>query len=481
MQYDIIIIGAGIMGAAMAQVLMAFDTKIAVLEKAGDICMGASKANSGIIHAGFDATPGTKKARFNVEGARMYPGLCETLGVAFNRCGALVVGFSDEDKKTLEKLYDQGQQNGVLGMSLLTGEEARKLEPNLSSEITCALRVPESGVVSPYEMTFGLMEHAAVNGVKVHTNQKVVEIKPEKDGYRVICEDESFTAKAVINCAGTGALEIHQTVVKDDVKIIPRKGDYYLLDRMTQMPFYSTIFQCPTKMGKGVLISPTAHGNTIIGPSATDTVDPDDTATDAFSLADTLKKARLTWPGLSLRQNLTTFAGVRAHEINGDFILKETAPSFFEALGIESPGLTSAPAMAKEWGNEIAAQLKLTKKEAILPPYKPQTPFFEMSLAEKKAAYETDNLYGALVCRCECVTEKEIVEAIRRPLGAKNVDGVKRRTRAGMGRCQGGFCSPRVMEILARETGVDILNITKQGGNSRILTGSIEGGLGNEG
>jgi len=477
MFFDVVIIGAGIMGAAMAQVLMGYNARIAVLEKGGDVCMGASKANSGIIHAGFDAAPHTKKARYNVEGAKMYPALCDMLGVAYVKCGALVIGFNEEDKKTLAKLYDQGISNGVCGMALVTGEEALKLEKNLNPEVACALHVPTSGVVSPYEMTFALMEHAVVNGVKVYTNQNAVDITREEDGYRILCEGGGgFSAKAVINCAGAGALAIHRLIVQDDLRIVPRKGDYYLLDRMAELPFTRTIFQCPTKMGKGILVSPTAHGNTLIGPSAIDVDDAMDTATDAESLKDVLEKARLTWPTLNLRANLTTFAGIRTHETNGDFILKETAPSFFESLGIESPGLTSAPAIAGEWGREIAEQLGLTKKETLLPPYQRGEPFIEMSTEQIKAAYEEDPSYGALVCRCESVTEKEIVESIRRPLGATNVDGVKRRTRAGMGRCQGGFCSPRVMEIIARELKINMLDVTKSGGESRILTGTIDGG-----
>ncbi len=480
MKYDALIIGAGVLGAAMAQRLMAYDVRIGVLEKAGDVCMGASKANSGIVHAGFDAVPGTKKAFYNVEGSRMYPELCERLNVPYRQCGALVVGFDEEDKQTLVKLYQQGRENGVKGMALLTGEEARQFEKNLSKSVTCALHVLSSGIVSPYEMTYGLMEHAVVNGVKVHLNAKVMDIKQTNGEYQVVCEGETFSAKTVINCAGIGALKIHQMVKDDDTKVIARKGEYYLLDRDINMPFYSTIFQCPTKMGKGVLVSPTVHGNTLIGPNAVDIDDFEDTATDSGSLKDILTKARLTWPALSLRTNLTTFAGIRAHEQNGDFLIQETADGFFEALGIESPGLTSAPAIAKEWGDEIADKRCWKKKKEVLPPYHSPKPFYEMTLEERKAAYESDHAYGALVCRCECVTEKEIVEAIKRPLGAVNVDGIKRRTRAGMGRCQGGFCSPRVMEILARETGTSIINITKSGGNSQILTGTIEEGLGYE-
>lgn len=474
---DILIIGGGVVGCAIARELSRFSASIDLLERSYDVAEGASKANSGIVHAGYDAVPGSLKARFNVEGARMYPALCESLGVPFCQCGALVVGFSDEDRTVLEELLARGKANGVPDMRIISGEEALSLEPSLNPEVSCALLVPTSGIVSPYELTFALADDAAANGVRFHFGQDVRQIDRREDGlYAVVTSQGEWLCKILINCAGSSSALLHNQLNPGDSRhIIHRRGQYYLLDRPAAAPFSRTIFQCPSKMGKGVLVSPTAHGNVLLGPSAEDIDDPLDTQTTQAGLDSVMEKVKLTWPAVSLRTNITTFSGVRAHEEAGDFIIGPVAgcPGAYETVGIESPGLSSAPAIGKYLAGLIEKDYRLSPKTDIIPYSKPSVPFREMTLDQQQQALADNPLYGSIICRCEVITEAEIVAAIHRPVPATHIDAVKRRTRAGMGRCQGGFCSPRVAAIISRETGIPLLNITKNGGSSYLLTGTL--------
>ena len=474
--YDVLIIGAGVTGCALARALSRYHGKIAVLDKAEDVADGASKANSGIVHAGFDAKPGTKKAYYNVKGAKMYAALARQLGVPYEPIGAMVLGFSEEDRQTLEKLLRQGEENGVEQLRIIERDEVMRLEPNTNPEVVCALYAPTSAVVSPYEMTLALAYHAAQNGVRFLFDSPVTRIYEEHDTWHVETPKGVLEARAVINCAGTGAAELHNMISDQKIRIIPRRGEYYLLDHTVKCPFSRTMFQVPSKMGKGVLISPTAHGNALLGPSAEDIEDPDDTATTRRGLDFVLEKCRLTWPGVNVRSVITTFSGVRAHPDTDDFIIGPVhgAPeNAFEAIGIESPGLSAAPAVAEELAEMVAEHLKLPDAHIFRAPKPLLKPFSAMTDRERAAACRKNPDYGRIVCRCEVVTEAEIRDAIRRPVGARSIDGVKRRTRAGMGRCQGGFCSPRVMEILCEELGVSPLEITKCGGESRLLAGTL--------
>ncbi|MCH5286190.1 MAG: NAD(P)/FAD-dependent oxidoreductase [Christensenellaceae bacterium] len=476
MTTDILIIGAGVVGCALARVLSRYEADIVVLERGADVAEGASKANSGIVHAGFDAHPGTLKAKQNVEGAAMYPALCEELGVPYSQPGALVIGFNEEDRKTLETLVEQGVQNGVPGVRLIQRDEVLALEPNTNPEVLCALYAPTSGLTSPYEMTFALADHAAVNGVRFRLNEEVTSVEKGEDGlWHVKATSGEYVCRVVVNCAGVGSAAIHNMMSEDKLTIINRRGQYYLMDRMDPMPFRMTMFQCPTKMGKGVLVSPTVHGNLLLGPSAEDIPDACDTATTGDILDFVLDKSKLTWPAASTRGAITNFSGIRAHEAKGDFVIGAVKgqENAYETVGIESPGLSSAPAIAESLGAQIAEEQGLARKAEIVPTLKREKPFHAMTTAERAEAVKADPLNGRLVCRCEVVTEAEIREAIRRPVGATTIDGVKRRTRAGMGRCQGGFCSPRVAEILAEELGVPMTEITKCGGESRLLVGTI--------
>ena len=476
--YDAIIIGAGVVGCAVAQQLARYDGKLLVIDRMEDVADGASKANSGIVHAGFDAHPGTEKARLNVKGAKMYKKLAEELGVPYGQPGALVIGFSEEDRKTLENLLSQANANGVEGCRIVERDEILKMEPNTNPDVLCALYAPTSGLVSPYEMTCALADSAAENGAEFSLNNPVLEVKPTADGnWLVIAGRDEYKARAVVNCAGMGSGVIHNMLSTRKVRLIPRRGEYYLLDHAAEMPFHMTMFQCPTKMGKGVLVSPTTHGNILLGPTADDIEDGYDTATTRKGLDDVMSKVRLTWKTATLRQTITTFSGIRAHEEHGDFIIGkvEGAPAgAYEAVGVESPGLSAAPAIGQELGDEVAAFLGLAKKADWKQPTPIPKAFRTMTDEERAEAYAKNPEYGTLVCRCEQVTEAEIRAAIRRPVGARSIDAVKRRTRAGMGRCQGGFCSPRVMEILCEELHMSPLEITKCGGDSKLLVGTLQ-------
>ena len=473
---DILIIGGGVVGCAVARELSRYKAAITLVERAGDVAEGASKANSGIVHAGYDAVPGTLKAKYNVMGAAMLPKLCTEMRVPYQQCGALVIGFGEENRKTLEELIARGIANGVEKLEIISGEEAIALEPALNPAVTCALLVPTSGIVSPYELTFALADDAALNGVCFRMDTEVEQVCRLEDGsFAVRAGEDTYRSRIVINCAGAASAMIHNQLSEHKLKITHRRGQYYLLDRPQKQPFERTIFQCPSAMGKGVLVSPTAHGNVLLGPSAEDIDDPLDTATTQEGLDGVMDRVRLTWPGVSLRTNITNFSGIRAHEEGGDFVIGavEGCPGAYEAAGIESPGLSSAPAIGLKLAELFAGEMKLDKKAEIVSFPKPERPFREMSLEEQTAAVEKNPLYGNIICRCEVITEAEIVAAIHRPVGARSIDAVKRRTRAGMGRCQGGFCSPRVAAILSAETGIPLQDITKNGGESYLLTGTL--------
>ncbi len=476
---DILIIGGGVIGCAAARLLSAYEADITLLERGDDVAEGASKANSGIVHAGFDAKPGTLKAKYNVEGSRMYEALCREVNAPYTRPGALVLAFTPEEEQTVRSLYEQGLQNGVEGLRLLTSKELLALEPNVNPDATLALLAPTSGLTSPYELTCALADHAAVNGVRFQLNTEVLSIGKTDGGYLVRTNKGDIGCKTLVLCAGASSGALHNQIGTRKLNVTPRKGEYYLLDHTSPSLFTRTMFQAPTRMGKGVLVSPTVHGNLLLGPTAEDVTDPLDVSTTAAQLKLVSEKARLTWPKENLRSTVTTFAGIRAHEAGDDFIIGavEGAPGAYEAAGIESPGLSAAPAIANALAEQIAAETHLRKKPDWTPaPYR-EKPFYAMTTAERAAIVAKDPQYGQIICRCEQVTEAEIRAAIHRPVGARSIDGVKRRTRAGMGRCQGGFCSPRVLEILAQELHIDPTEVTKCGGESRVLVSTIRDAL----
>ena len=472
---DVIIIGGGVVGCSVARELSRFDADILLLERGNDVSVGTSKANSGIVHGGYDAKPGTLKAKFNVAGNAMFDALARELDFPFKRNGSMVLCFDKADIGKLLELKEQGVKNGVQGLYVLEGYEVVKaMEPYVSENVVAALVVPNGGIVSPYEMTIAYAENAATNGVEFRFGSEVTAIDRIDGGLQVTCAD-GFTAQAkyVVNAAGVYADVINNMISPDKMHITARKGDYELLDKTCGYMASHTLFQMPTKMGKGVLVTPTCHGNILVGPTATDVTDKDDVATTPEELASAFDRALLTMPSLNRRNIITQFSGLRAHLDTDDFVIGESAAvkGLYNVAGIESPGLSSAPAIAVHVAEEIAQKLSLGKNANFVAERKGIPHFATLSDEERQKLVAENPLYGRIVCRCETVTEGEIVEAIRRKPGAVDMDGVKRRTRQGMGRCQAGFCTPRVMEILSRELGVPMTEVTKRGGNSQFVIG----------
>lgn len=476
-EYDAVIVGAGVTGCAVARELSRRAGRFLVLERNLDVCEGTSKANSAIVHAGFDAEPGTWKAKMNVRGSRMMDRIAEELDIPFRRVGALVVCLHEEDKPKLEELYRRGGENGVEGLRLLSGEEARALEPNLAGEVCGALLAETSGIICPFELTLGLAESAAKNGVEFRFGTKVTGLERLPGGWRVHTSAGDVSARAVVNAAGVHADELHNLVCGEKLHIAARKGEYCLLDKTAGKHVARTVFQLPGKYGKGVLVSPTVHGNLLVGPTARDIPDREDTATTAAGLAEVAEKAALSVKDVPLRQVITSFMGLRAHEESDDFVLGETAEGFFDAAGIESPGLSSAPAIGEYLAGLLEEKLGLEENGGFDPVRRGVPKIAELPPEERARRIRENPAYGNIVCRCEEVSEGEILDAIHGILGARTLDGVKRRTRAGMGRCQSGFCSPRVMELLSRELSLDLTEVRKSGEASQIVLEKTRGGM----
>lgn len=471
--YKVIIIGAGVSGAAIARELSRYEVKCLVLDKEEDVCCGTSKANSAIIHAGYDAANGSMMAKMNVEGNAMMTKLAEDLDIPFKRNGSLVLCFSEEDMPGLQKLYDNGVANGVPNLQILKKEEVLAMEPNVSDAVYAALYAPTGGIVCPFHLNMALAENACANGVEFRFDTEVLDIEKAEQGFVVKTNQGEITTDYVINAAGVYADKFHNMVSKKKIHITPRRGEYLLLDKTAGSHVKNTIFSLPSKFGKGVLVTPTVHGNLLVGPTATDIEDKEGTCTSAEGLNDVITKAGINVKNLPLRQVITSFAGLRAHEDNHEFILGEVedAPGFINCAGIESPGLSSCPAIGKYIADLMKEKMNLKEKENFIETRKGILNPAELSLEERNQLVKENPAYGNMICRCEMITEGEIIDAVNRPLGAKSLDGVKRRTRAGMGRCQGGFCSPRVMEIIARERGVAITEVTKSGGESKLIVG----------
>lgn len=472
MKYDVAVIGAGVVGSLITRELSKYNIKVALLERCNDCAMGATKANSAIVHAGFDAKPGTLKAKLNVRGVELMKKFCKELNVPLKNNGALVVAFSDDEMPHLEELLKRGEENGVPGLHIVNREELKQLEPNIGDTAVGALVAPTSSIVCPYELTIAGVENAVTNGAEFIRNCEVTGIRSENDGFALDTTAGEITAKYVINAAGVHSGKVAKLIGDDSIEIIVRHGDYYLLDKSQGNLANHTIFQCPTKMGKGVLVSPTVDGNLIVGPSASDIDDGNDVATTATGLSGIYNAAIKSVPAVSLRNAITSFSGNRAHPTTDDFVIGSSAKNknFINVAGIESPGLSSAPAIA-EMVEDIMIELigGMDKKDNFDPIRPEPVRFRHMSTEERAKLIEKNKAYGRIVCRCETITEGEILDAIHAPAGARDVDGVKRRTRAGMGRCQGGFCGSKVVEILARELGVPMNEITKFGGESKIM------------
>lgn len=472
--YDVIIIGAGVSGAAAARELSRYNAKICVIEKEEDVCCGTSKANSAIVHAGYDAKEGSLMAKLNVRGNAMMEQLSKELDFPFQRIGSLVVCRDEADMPNLKALYDRGVSNGVPGLRILSKEEVHEMEPNLEDDICAALYAPSAGIVCPFNLNIALAESANVNGVEFKFDTEVTDLKKSGDIWEVHTNQGVFETKYVVNAAGVYADKFHNMVSEKKIHITPRRGDYCLLDKSAGSHVSHTVFALPGKYGKGILISPTVHGNLLLGPTAIDIEDKEGTNTTREGLDQVIAGANLNVKNIPMRQVITSFAGLRAHEDGHEFIIEEVADAkgFIDCAGIESPGLTSSPAIGEMVAGLLKEKMHLEEKKDFIATRKGILNPNTLSKEERVALIKEKPEYGNIICRCEMITEGEIIDAIRRPLGAKSLDGVKRRTRAGMGRCQAGFCSPRTMEILARERGVSQSEITKSGGNSKIIVGT---------
>ncbi|MCL2107561.1 MAG: NAD(P)/FAD-dependent oxidoreductase [Oscillospiraceae bacterium] len=482
-RYDIAIVGAGVVGSLIARELSRFPLRTALVERCRDVGQGTTKANSAIVHAGFDAKPGSWKARMNVEGARMMPALCQTLHVPFEQCGSLVVAFAPEELPELDRLLERGRQNGVEGLRLLSAGELRAMEPGVNPGAAGALYAPTGGIVCPFGLAIAAAECAVSNGVELYRNFDVEKIEQSGDFILYAKDGRSMRAAIVINAAGVHADDLARMIGDESFHIRPRRGEYLLLDSAQAGVVKRTVFQCPSKMGKGVLITPTVHSNVLIGPNAVNVEGKDDLSTTDAGLGELREAMRRSVPDFVVSGVITSFTGLRAHCDRDDFILEASArhPRFLHAAGIESPGLTAAPAIAAYMKaltlRALGPEVKAAKTDWLPGRPKPVR-LTELSREEQHAVIAENPAYGHIICRCETVSEGEILDAIRAPAGARDVDGVKRRTRAGAGRCQGGFCGAKVVELLSRELKLPMEEITKSGGGSRILVGKTKTGEG---
>lgn len=478
---DVVIIGGGVIGASLARELSRFKINIAVIDKASELPSGASRANSSMIHGGFDDKPGTVKAKFCVKGNAMYHVLKDELDFHVDECGSYVCAFSDKEIEHLEKLLSYGKANGVPNVEIITGDKLREKEPNVSDKIIAALWSPSAGIVNNFEAVAAFMESAQINGAKLYLETLVTGLILDDDKKEILgvhTNKGDFLAPIVINAAGVHSGEVSAWAGDTSFKIIPTRGEYFLLDRTTQGFIHSFLFACPSDAGKGITVAQTAEGNLLAGPTATPQEDPEDHATTPEGLAEVLAGARRLVPNFPVNLNITTFAGVRANTDTGDFAIKllEKPRGFVNVAGIKSPGFTSAPAIAEYVSGlirqELGDRVEFKPNEKFVPERKHIPRFLYLSMEERAALAKKDPTYAQIVCRCETVTEGQVLEAIRR--GARTVSAVKMWTRAGTGRCQSGFCCPRVAEILSRELKIPLDQVTRHGGESRLLVGKTK-------
>ena len=477
--YDVLIIGCGVTGAAAAFELSKYKLRVGILERENDVAMGTTKANSAILHAGYDPKPGTLMAKLNVRGVELARELCGQLDVPYIPCGSLVLALSEEELPVIEELYRRGNENGVPGLKLLTGDEARALEPNLSEDVAGALHAPSAAICSPWEYCLALAETAVKNGAELHLNTAVTGLEPlNPEGWTVHTGNGDFQARYVLNAAGVDGSTVHAMAGPPSFQTSPARGQYYLLDKSEGNRVGRVIFQCPGKAGKGVLVAPTVHGNLIVGPNS-ERVEGNDTATTGDGLRYVRETAQRSVPSINFRESIRNFAGVRANTDRGDFVIERGAPHFIDLAGICSPGLSAAPAIG-EYAAQLLAEdgLTLEKKDTFVCE-RHHTRFKELSPDERAALVEREPAYGRVICRCETVTEGEILEALHGPIPPVSVDGVKRRVNAGMGRCQGGFCGPRVVDILARELHKSPGEIVQDQAGSWLLDRETKGGAAN--
>jgi glycerol-3-phosphate dehydrogenase len=469
---DVVVIGGGVVGSAIARELSRYQLDVVLLERAPDVATGTSKANSGILHAGFDADPGTWKAKLNVRGAALYQEIAEGLGIPRRQIGSLVVARSDEDRAACEALLVRGRGNGVAGLELWSADRLKSHEPHIAADVAGALWAPSAAVVCPFLATVAFAENAIRNGARLYTECPVTGIDTANG--RVVAVRTArgrIATRFVVNAGGVRAGDIARLAGDDSITIHPRRGEYILFDRSVGHLARSVLFPTPSKVSKGILVSPTVHGNVFLGPNAVEVDQMDDLETTITGFDEIIAGARKIVPNLPLSDAITEFAGLRA-VAGKDFVIGESpvVKGLVHAAGIQSPGLTSAPAIGEVIVECLAeAGLRLVADPGFVPVNPPQPKFHTMNQAEQAALVAAEPLYGRVICRCETITEGEIVAAIRGPCGARTLDGVKRRVRAGAGRCQGGFCGPRVTQILARELGIPITAVRKDSAGSWLF------------
>lgn len=468
---DVAVIGGGVVGALTARELRKYHIDVAVLEAADDVAAGASRANSGIVHAGFDAPVGSLKAKYNVLGNALMAGVCAELGVPFSRNGSLVVARGAEEEAQLQILLERGRQNGVPDLEIIGRDRLLELEPHTADGVTAALHAPTGGIVCPYGLTIAAMGNAMDNGARLFTGFEVVSAEQTKDGWLLrSAKGQEIAARIVVNCAGAGAEYVASLFGDAFFRIGLRRGEYMLLDRAAGDFASHTVFSVPTKAGKGVLVTPTVAGNLLIGPTSVED-EVYSTAVRRPAFGEIQEKASWMLRDIPFGQVITSFAGERAYCDRHDFILEWGKENVFHAAGIESPGLTSSPAIAREIAGQLAKRLGAAENKDFSPFRRSMHWLKDLSEAEKNAVIARDPAYGRIVCRCEEVSLGEIRDAIRQNPPARTLDGVKLRTRAGMGRCQSGFCQPNVFHELMKECGLRAEEVTKFGGKSFIITG----------
>ena len=473
-EFDILIIGGGVIGTAIARNLAKLNLKTALIEKEAELAFGTTKANSGIVHAGFHSEPGSLKATLCVKGCNMFPGVCEELDVPFKENGILMVATSKEELPALQGFYEKGLLNGVRDLMLLNRSQILEMEPNLSEKVIAGLFAPHGGIVSPFELAIYQGNNAEQNGVQIFLESPVDNVVNHRDYLEVFTSKDTFKAKLVINCAGLFADDVARFVGDKSFDIKPRKGEEYLLDKRVGNLVTSTIFPLPSKNSKGILVIPTAHGNLMLGPTALEMEEREDFTTTQKGLDVIYNSTETLVNGFSKRDIIASFAGVRAASDRGDFVIEfsKVAPRMLHVAGIESPGLTASPAigemvleMVKGWYKENNIKIEAN------PNFNPRLPkrirLHDITDKRLEEAIKKDKRYAHVICRCELVSEAEIIEAIKN--GARTLDGIKLRTRAGMGRCQGGFCTPKILQIMSRELNIPVSKITKRGGNSVLV------------
>ena len=473
-KYDVIIVGAGVIGATIARNLSKYNLNTLVLEKNNDVGDETSCANSAIVHSGYDPHPGTLKAELNVKGCEMFTKVCEELDVELKRIGSLTVATNEEEEATLVKLLENGKENGV-DVRIVGQDELRKMEPFITKKATCALYAKDAGIINPFELVVALMENAIDNGVTLNLEEEVTNIKKNDKGFIVYTNKGEYEANVVVNCAGVNSDIINNYVSDVKEEILPRKGEYYVLDHFNNPYVSHTLFSVPSSKGKGVLVSPTTHGNFLIGPSSEFVGDRSDKGTDSLTLKEVLNQAYRLVDEIPMQHLIREFSGLRAYHKSNDFVINSPVPGFINMLGIQSPGLASSPAIGEKAISMIKECINLVEKKDYNPRRRPLYRVNNLTLEEREALIKKDPRFGQMVCRCEQVTMGEVVDCIHRSCGARTIKGVKKRVRPGFGKCQGGFCEPLIMKILCDELGKSPLDIRYTSSGSYILLEKTKG------